>query len=208
MKKAFITITLISIIFCGVGLVSAATLGTLSYWESDSNEIGRWGKSLVPSIWVGVADNNMSTSDFSNYINHAQNQWSNAGIKTQGIDEISQAQIVIRAGSYSTLKSIESALAPTDGGLTTYSSNNILEGTWKYNSAEKTGYKLRGQAKVYIVVKSGRTASQYENITTHELGHALGWLGHSSKTSDVMYGNVSSNTTLTTRDKRHLNQIY
>ena len=49
---------------------------------------------------------------------------------------------------------------------------------------------------------------QYTNTATHELGHALGWAGHSTTSTDIMYAAATSITTLTPRDKRHLTQVY
>ena len=50
----------------------------------------------------------------------------------------------------------------------------------------------------------------YSKTATHELGHALGYAGHSTTKGDIMYTSSTSNTTnaLTTRDINHLKQIY
>lgn len=42
----------------------------------------------------------------------------------------------------------------------------------------------------------------------HEVGHSLGWFGHSTLSSDIMYSYSTENITLTTRDKNHLVQVY
>jgi predicted Zn-dependent protease len=46
------------------------------------------------------------------------------------------------------------------------------------------------------------------SVTTHELGDALGWRGHSLDKADVMYKWINNIFILTERDKKHLNQIY
>lgn len=61
-----------------------------------------------------------------------------------------------------------------------------------------------------IVKRSDGTLAKYKNTATHELGHLLGWAGHSSKNTDIMYAQengVTTLTTLTTRDKKHIKQI-
>ena len=61
---------------------------------------------------------------------------------------------------------------------------------------------------VGCIIDKDRTTDQYKKTCTHELGHALGWAGHSSNTSDIMYSAGSSVTSLTSRDKNHLSQDY
>lgn len=81
-----------------------------------------------------------------------------------------------------------------------------VEGTWTYGSSSKTGRLVVGA--VGCIIDKDRTTDQYKKTCTHELGHALGWAGHSSNTSDIMYSAGSSVTSLTSRDKNHLSQVY
>lgn len=60
---------------------------------------------------------------------------------------------------------------------------------------------------IYIKDNS-RTLNEYKKTATHELGHSLGWKGHSSNSNDIMYGTASSVTNLTSRDSNHLSQVY
>lgn len=51
-------------------------------------------------------------------------------------------------------------------------------------------------------------AKSYRAAFTHELGHGLGWLGHSTSSSNVMYSSGYDNDILTPSDKNHLTQNY
>lgn len=96
-------------------------------------------------------------------------------------------------------------LRPNETGLTYYFSL-WEEGTWKYGASTKTGYKTD---RVFgAIVDMNRTDAQYKNTCLHEFGHALGWMGHSHSSSDVMYFVGSTITTLTNADKRHIRQVY
>ena len=77
-----------------------------------------------------------------------------------------------------------------------------------YNGSSKTVYTLQTGCKMCVVEISGRTENAYKNTAIHEMGHLFGWNGHSSNSSDIMYGYATEITTLTTRDKTHLKQIY
>lgn len=89
-------------------------------------------------------------------------------------------------------------------------STATIEGTYTYGSLTKTG-KVTTYSKIAIIEKSNpRTDMAYSKTATHELGHALGYAGHSTTKGDIMYTSSTSNTTnaLTTRDINHLKQIY
>ena len=54
------------------------------------------------------------------------------------------------------------------------------------------------------------TDVQLTEITLHEIGHAIGILGHSDTPGDIMYPSISvtGNTTLSTKDVDTVNKIY
>lgn len=48
----------------------------------------------------------------------------------------------------------------------------------------------------------------YKNVILHEVGHALGWHGHSREAPDVMYKEEKqANVNLTNRDVEHVLQV-
>jgi len=155
-----------------------------------------------------MSDSSMTTSNFSSYVSHAQSQWNSAGVSSTGANELSGSQIRIYGGTYDTLKAAQPKLDKTDAGLAVFTGGQTLEGEWKYGTSYKDGYKIKAPVNVYIVQQSGKTTNGYKKTTTHELGHALGWRGHSSNAKDIMYGVSSEVTSLTTRDKNHLKQVY
>lgn len=213
MKKLITFIVLISVMFSGVSVASAAWLGTLSTWSADTthtDRIYRWGPGTLPTIWSKMEDDSISVSDFGSYVSHARDQWKSAGINTAGVNEKSQARITIQGGTYNTLREIQSTLLSNDAGLTSFTTATLYkEGAWKVGGTSKDGYRLSGgQVRVFIVKKTFNFDDSYKKTTTHELGHALGWIGHSSNSNDIMYSASSSVTTLTSRDKNHLNQVY
>lgn len=87
-------------------------------------------------------------------------------------------------------------------------STAIVEGTYTYNGETKTG-KVTTYSKIALVEKS-RTDIAYSKTATHELGHALGYAGHSTTNGDIMYTTSTKNTTgsLTAQDINRLKQVY
>jgi predicted Zn-dependent protease with MMP-like domain len=84
----------------------------------------------------------------------------------------------------------------------------------------RTVYRLSGQARIFITYYNARvhqwaqrrrwTAGEVRTITVHELGHALGWRGHSTDNTDVMYGYLIQDAEgdIQPEEARHLRQIY
>ena len=85
----------------------------------------------------------------------------------------------------------------------------------------RTEYTATGQSvTVYTAVKGyacvtdlseeglSSSLSNYINVATHEMGHLLGWYGHSTYSSDIMYSSPTSVVSLSNRDIRHISQVY
>lgn len=53
-----------------------------------------------------------------------------------------------------------------------------------------------------------RSAEELQNTTCHELGHILGWDGHSTSTSDLMTGSGTSNNSIMKLTSRDYTQVY
>ena len=87
-------------------------------------------------------------------------------------------------------------------------------GTITVNNATKRVLSIWGHAIVHIVQRSDdlvwtpQTRNEMDYVIVHELGHALGWFGHSSIAADVMYGVVHEGYAIQDREARHLRQIY
>ena len=205
-RKKSIILSLFLVISMAIGAtVYAANLGTLSYWYSDDSKIARW--SSPPYTWSLVSDG-FTSSDFLDYVNHARGQWRDAGISIASTTDYYSSDFTIRGGTYNIMHNYQPSITTTMTGFTGV--GMVAEGTWTYNSASKSGYTVVG-VESYIIYKpndSSPTTANYKKTVTHEMGHGLGWCGHSTTSSDVMYGSSSSVTILTSRDKDHLTQIY
>ncbi|MCL2322023.1 MAG: matrixin family metalloprotease [Oscillospiraceae bacterium] len=191
----------------------AANLGTLSYWESDASDVSRWGatKSSVPTAIYLYNLYPNATFYASNGIVEAVTQWNTAlgcsmTAYVANANQTASQLIFYYAGapSYINKLGIFPTVPDSYAGYTVNSSYN--EGTWTYGSTTKTG-SIITKSYGYIVDRAYSMAIT-ENLFTHELGHALGWTGHSPTSTNVMYAVSSSNFTLTAADQRQLTQVY
>lgn len=200
-KKIVIPFLIFLMSFFVGSVAYAATLGVLSYWDTDSSQIARWGS--TPTVYNYAVDGSLQGT-LPTYVSYAISQWSNAGISCSSTSN-SSANIKIYGGTYDNLKSMAPDLTTNDTGLTLSYSN--YEGDWIALGIYRSGKKLTS-ASTYIVYESGKSGVGYKNTVTHELGHALGWYGHSSGSSDIMYPYATNYIILSTVDKRHLKQVY
>ena len=203
MVKKKVTVSIFTFILTSIIVTTAyaATLGYLSYWDSDSSHIGRWNTTRY--VYTYAVDGTLQGA-LPTYESHARSQWNNAGV-TSYSSTSSSAVIKVFGGTYENLKAMEPNISSTNTGYTV--STSVNEGEWVAQGVYKTG-KRYTSSKVYIVYKYGKSGNGYKKTTTHELGHALGWSGHSDSSADIMYSSASEVTTLTTTDKRHLKQVY
>ena len=140
--------------------------------------------------------------------NNAVAQWSDALEWSFATVAQNDADIVVHGGTRTELEVLMgdsfNYLTASTAGITFYDYNVV--GYYQYQGNIKLHAKMNS-ATIYIP-DDGRTADEYRNILTHELGHALGYIGHSASASDVMYPYVSTIYDLSTRDINHLHQLY
>lgn len=182
-------------------------LGELDYWYSNTDIISHW--ETPRKIYV----HNLSTNDdfdLEQYVGFAIYQWSSkAGISCNLIGTESNHSIHFYGGLEDQLVEV-GAFADCSHVNGRCHSTATVKGTYTYNGASKTG-KVTTYSKIALVEKSNpRTDIAYSKTATHELGHALGYAGHSLTKGDIMYTSSVHNTTdaLTSQDIDHLKQVY
>lgn len=188
--------------------VNAANLGTLSVWKADVDTIRRWGAtvSTIPTaVYVNKLNSNASFY-FASAIDLGLSKRNSAlgtNIKSYGYTN-SNVPIVYYGGTVAQLNALGIFNVNSDGYNKVTAS---YEGTWTYSLYTKTGEKIT-KIQAYII-DGGYNSDLYVNIATHELGHTIGWSGHSPIMSDVMYKTANgSNLALTSNDKSHIKQVY
>lgn len=180
--------------------------GTLSIWSSAERDIiGYWES--PPTIHKNKIGNDGSFY-FNIGYNNAVAQWSDALEWSFATVAQNDADIVVHGGTRAELEVLMgdryNYLTALTAGITFYDYNVV--GYYQYQGNIKLHAKMNS-ATIYIP-DDGRTADEYRNILTHELGHALGYIGHSASASDIMYPYVSTIYDLSTRDINHLHQLY
>ncbi|MFD1032841.1 matrixin family metalloprotease [Metaplanococcus flavidus] len=207
MKKVILLSLILSVLLSGKAY--AGDLGMLSYYYSDSSSIARYKSS--PLVYFGSLDSSVSGTQLSTMINHATNQWTNGGVRVTTTTRKDWSNIEVYAGNLTSLRTIYPSYDSSNTGLMRPLST-AYEGEWRYAGTYiKNGFQhLRTQVLIKNRTETNLTTrmNYYRKTATHEIGHALGWRGHSSSSNDIMYSSSSAVQNLTTRDKVHLNQIY
>lgn len=207
MKKFIAMIIMIACLSISMIPARAYEVLQCDYWRSGSDTVGRWFS--VPKVYR-IKYGEDANFKFLESFTHARTQWTGAGRSSEWVVSESGADIKCYGGTVleiyeNTGKSVDPNLA----GLTTYWS--AFECNLDYQGATKKLRRMSG-ANVYILNRGygagGNGLSKYKNTFTHELGHAFGWIGHSSVNSDVMYTYNSTHITLSDPEKNHLCQIF
>ena len=116
----------------------------------------------------------------------------------------SNANIKVYGGTIDELLALGYTLNSSMLGITYW--NYYYEGYYLYGNSARLEARM-SSAEICIMAKN-KTADEYQNTCVHELGHALGFFGHSSSESAVMYPYGQSRYQLQTVEKNHLKQVY
>ena len=182
---------------------SAKAFATLSYWDSTGNSVAFWSFSPAYSRTT-FGNDAVFASQFPQALTYAVNQWSSVtcSITYYYSQDVS---IPVYGGTRAEILSGTGYNVISEyAGVTVGAS--IFYTYASYNGSLKTVKKQVNQQKVYIV-NSNSTFNYYKFLCLHEIGHAMGWLDHSTTPYAVMYGNDNTYA-LTPNEKNHLNQIY
>lgn len=209
MKRMLLCSVLVLVLLSTIIVPASAaySVGNVYAWYSDTNSVG-YAK-VGGSYAVSSQSNNAGfTRDFLNSVTYAGAKWNYTLPISIGETSANYAINHIYGGTRSQMKKIITDIPATAVGATHPYSNSATEFV-KYGSISKFIYPYTG-GKVCIIHEPGYSLQRYQEIALHEMGHMLGWKGHSPTKSDVMYASLqnSPKTTLTDRDVKQLTQIY
>jgi len=196
------------------------------------NWVGVWRAGDI-NIWVEPIEQQPDGFNFVTRMNTARNAWQNAlGITFDGETSLASANIRAYGGHREEIRNHLGREVPFDFFNSRYGSTFPLPGvidghvgtiqaggiTRHVNRLNGTG--TRGMIMAVFSDSGGLTSiGDSRNIdfatmtAMHELGHALGYMGHSPNSNDVMRGNIpvtmrNPNETLNPAEREHLRQVY
>ncbi len=189
-------------------------LGTITVWNNiENNMVGCWPIEHEPQkIYIST----LGTGSYSNVVSacqYAVDMWNQTLSLNMSItNNADEADITIVVGQRQELIDHEQkndkdwTLPSNVVGMA--ASNSHCDGDYYMLGNSKKLSSVITSAKIWIVTESSFTLDNYKSVVLHEMAHALGYVGHSNITSDVMYYLVGTVYQLSDNEKSHLQQVY
>ena len=177
----------------------------LQYWNSDTDNVCYW--SSTPTIYVYNYENS-SSFYFESGVNSAKSQWSSAlGIIFNHVGEDTASIKIYGVSADSYYMSTGKTWPKHVTGMTNY--EDLLCGYAVHQQdIKKVSVMLWATIYILHIPESPREMDETIKTVVHEMGHALGYMGHSWTTTDVMYYAPHAQYVLSVTEKNHIAQIY
>lgn len=173
-------------------------------WNCDSGHVGFWPSTInVHTHTLGPVSD---TFVYHYRMLQAQREWNNAlNVPIVGVTQATNAQIRSFGGTRAHIDAFRNEGPSGWAGLAEFAPNTP-EQVITVRGVSRGVHRFFDQSRIFTVERPN--ADEVLMVAIHELGHALGYWGHSSSSHDVMWQWVSTNTTLQTNERRHMRQIY
>ncbi|SCZ03830.1 matrixin family metalloprotease, partial [Alkaliphilus peptidifermentans] len=195
-------------------------------WHQDINATTGTNINRV-GFWSGTGSINVHTHTLGTvsdgFVFHfrmleAQQAWSNAlDVPITGVTQAENAHIRSFGGQRADIDDLRGEGPSTWAGLAVYPTT-ALEQNIILDDTTRNVLRFSGQARIFVIERSTDTTwTQYDiditrKVTVHELGHTLGWMGHTSRIladdTYVMWWQANTHFNLRPNEIRHLKQIY
>jgi len=189
------------------------------HWHSDEQWVAFWPGNVYTHVTLlGTQSEGFR---FGQRFINARSAWSSAVVVNFGQGTTANAQVRAYAGHRSEIESYRGETGTTWTGLATYAPRSrvntsaIPNGTITIpDGTQRRVYRFSGQARIFVVQRwTGSTwtseqINRTQKTTTHELGHVLGFAGHSPDNLDVMWAYNTVHHTIRFNERLHLSQIY
>jgi len=183
-------------------------------WHSDSHEVSFWQGAIgVHSITVGTVS---AGFQFHTQVTNARLDWGQAiGVPINLSLAPSLAQIRAFGGTRASMEFADGREPGWSTGIGGWAiTPRTHHATIIGNGTVRQVNRTNGQASFFVIELSTAatwTAANREMsqmTTSHELGHNLGFHGHSNHATDVMFPSVHRHYRVNPTEGQHLRQIY
>jgi hypothetical protein len=183
-------------------------------WHADDNRACYWNTNTVRvySIRLGEVSNNFN---FYTHMDNALATWNNAlPISVVATTTTSNANVFAYGGTRERITEHNGPFSAAWQGFAVVTPGTTV-GAFPGNPGATVS--RISAARMYVVqptpiIWRPNDTNRVRMVATHELGHSLGWIGHSLNVSankdDVMWASAHTNSTLSSNERHHLRQIY